>query len=93
MAPENRHEAGDDHAGGHGFGADAFDRAMINRIAQIAGIIKCPLLLPLGISQIEIKQHHHAGLGIESRQGNDTHPHGDAQIVVAQVDRPKRTHQ
>ena len=41
------------------------------------------------MGQIEIEQHHHAGLGIEAGQGDDAHPDGDRGVVAEQIEEPE----
>jgi SAM-dependent methyltransferase len=45
VAPQNRRQAGDDDARGHGFRADALDRAVINGVAQVGDVAHPPFLI------------------------------------------------
>jgi len=71
VAPEDGRKAGDNHARGHGLGADALDRAVIDGVTQVGDIAHLALLDPLLVGEVEIEQHDHTGLRVKARQGND----------------------
>ena len=41
---------------------------------------------------IEIEQHDDAGLGIETRKGDESNPNRGAHVVAEQPEQPERTH-
>ena len=49
-----------------------------------------PFVLPLVVGEVEVEQHDDAGLGVETGEGDDADPHGDAQVVAEQVEQPER---
>src|SRR5439155_1784517 len=88
VTPENGQQAGDDDGGSHGFGADAPDRAVIDGVAQISRVAHPALPLPLRVGQVQVKQHDHAGFGIQPRESDQADPDGNAEVVIKQIENP-----
>ena len=66
---------------------------MINGVAQVGDIAHLAVFYPLLVGEVEVKQHDHTGLGVQSRQGDDANPHRDTHIVAEPPDRRERAHQ
>ncbi len=45
------------------------------------------------VGKVEIKKHHHAGLGTHAGERDQSYPDGNAEIVAEQVEHPKRANQ
>src|ERR1019366_5742953 len=88
VTPENRQQAGNDHGCRHRFRTNALYGAVVDGVTQVTQAAHPPFLLPLRVAQVEIQQHNDAGLGVQSRQRDQTDPDGDTEIVMEQVKNP-----
>jgi hypothetical protein len=44
-------------------------------------------------SLLQVQEHDHAGFGVQSRQGDQSHPHRDRDLEIRQIQEPERSHQ
>ena len=65
---------------------------MNDGFTEIAEALQPAIQLGLLVGQVEVEQHENSRLGINSEQGNQSHPHGDAHVVADCVQKPDRAH-
>ena len=91
--PHDGQQTKQNGAGGHDFGADALHRTLDDGGIEVAHGVQTtggPELFP---RLVEIEQHDDSRFRIQTGQRDETHPHGDAHVVIEQVKKPKRAHQ
>ena len=93
MAPHDGQEAEQDRAHGHHLGANAVGRPLDDGLGQIAAILERTTLRVFRVREVEIEQHHRAGLRIEAGERDHPHPDRNAQVVVQQPHQPHRSDQ
>src|ERR1019366_8108579 len=90
--PHNRYQAHEHGGDGHELRPDSFHRAMHDRRLQVAKALQLAFQLGLVVSQVQIEQHEHAGLGIDTQQRDQTDPHPDSHVVAEKVQEPDGAH-
>src|SRR5215469_3685303 len=90
--PHNGKEA--DAGGGkrHELRTQTLGSPLHDGFVQLPQVLQAVFALCLLVGQIEVQQHEYPCLSIDSQQGNQSHPYGDAHVVASRVQKPDRAY-